>query len=173
MQTKSLVLVSALLCTLALTWHSYRQEASATLSLPTRTVTAASLHQANHVTSVPKLDLVLNQRVPVESTADLFSSAYVPPPPVKRTQKTTQKVSVAAVAPALPFKYVGRWRDNQDELVMLSVNDEVLPAKRGDVLLHQYVVQSITEQPQGLSITFLYRPLNQTQQLLVGNAHNE
>lgn len=173
MQTKSLVLGTALLCTLALTWHSYHQEAGATLSLPTRTVSEASLQHAKAVKAAPAVDLVLSQREAVAYKVDLFSSAYVPSAPVKRKQAPVQKAAAVAVAPALPFKYLGRWKDSQDALVMLSVDDEVLSVKAGDVLLNQYVVQSITDQPQGLNITFLYRPLNQTQQLFVGNAHHE
>ena len=170
--TKSILLTTALLVTLALTWHSYRQETNAAVSLPTRVVSASSVRAPDRLPKTPAVDLTLTQRDLVDSTEDLFSSAYVPPVVVRQPQKSVPKAA-APVAPPLPFKYVGRWKDSQDQLVMLSVNDEVLSAKQGDVLLNQYVVQTIAELPQGLQMTFLYRPLNQTQQLFVGKAHDE
>lgn len=170
--TKSILLTAALLITLALTWHSYRQETNAAVSLPTRVVTASSRPAPESLPKPSAAILTLSKRDLIDSTEDLFSSTYVPPVVVRQPKKIVPKAA-APVAPPLPFKYVGRWKDSQDQLVMLSVNDEVLSAKQGDVLLNQYVVQTIAELPQGLQMTFLYRPFNQTQQLFVGKAHDE
>jgi hypothetical protein len=105
------------------------------------------------------------------SHADLFDSAS----PVQENS-TPQKIAYikpTPQAPALPFKYFGRWRDGDSQVILLEMNGEVLAVKQGDQLLERYQVTQITEGPQGITLTFLYQPLQQTQHLFVGKSNDE
>lgn len=157
---RNLILLSALFVTLWLTWRSYQQDHVIEISQPTRVLNIAQ-NDAQQRTG--KADqLILKQRDSSASIDNLFS---IPPRKVLPQIKISTIKAPPAVAPALPFKYLGRMLVGADNGVMLDVQGEVTPIQQGDVLLGQYKVQAINENSGGLQIKFLYLPLNQMQTL--------
>lgn len=156
---RQLILTIALLVTLWLTWHSREHEQSIEISQPTRVLNTLQLN-------APKLasndtQLILKNRDLPDSSENLFSIPVKVLPQASSTVFKTPK----PVAPALPFKYLGRMLVGDGSGVMLNVQGEVTPIQQGDVLLGQYRVQAIHENAGALEIQFLYLPLNQTQTL--------
>jgi hypothetical protein len=64
------------------------------------------------------------------------------------------------MAPPLPFKYVGRWTDEQGETVFLSLGERVLTARTGQKL-DQWRLDKVEADLLG----FTYLPLDQQRQL--------
>ncbi len=154
---RHLIFTSALLVTLWLTWQSRKHEQSIEISQPTRVLNTTQTDTQKIVSN--DTQLVLKTRNLPDSTENLFST------PVKILPQTSNTVFKAPkpVAPALPFKYLGRMFVGTDSGVMLNVQGEVTPIQQGDVLLGQYRVQAIQENAGALEIQFLYLPLNQIQ----------
>ncbi len=174
MSRKNLILLSALLVTIWLTWQSYHQENQQTalalinpekIALPTRTLNAA---QALPLLDSNAIALVLSARDFSASTVNLFAT---PPVAASIPIKKTVYKAPPPVAPPLPFKYIGRIQAGEGNGVMLNVDGKVMPIQTGDILLGQYKVQAINESAAGLQIQFLYVPLNQVQTLYAAANH--
>ncbi len=157
---RNLILMAALLVTLWLTWQSRKHEESIEISQPTRVLNTLQLNGQKLVSN--DTPLILKTRDLPESSENLFSTPPVKAPPQARN---TEFTATKPVAPALPFKYLGRMLVGAGSGVMLNVQGEVTPIQQGDVLLGQYKVQAIHENAGALEIQFLYLPLNQTQTL--------
>jgi len=156
---RQLMLMTALLVTLWLTWQSSKHEQSIEISQPTRvlnTVQTVAQKLVSHNTK-----LILKNRDLPDSSENLFSTPIKALPQASNTVFTAPK----PVAPPLPFKYLGRMLVGTGSGVMLNVQGEVMPIQQGDVLLGQYKVQAIHENAGSLEIQFLYLPLNQMQTL--------
>ncbi len=67
-------------------------------------------------------------------------------------------------APALPFRFLGRYVEDGQTVVFLQHNDQNFAARVGDVLQQDYKVQAVTAS----AMTFVYLPLNQSQNLEIG-----
>ena len=67
-------------------------------------------------------------------------------------------------APALPFRFLGRYVEDGKTVVFLQHNDQNFAARVGDVLQQDYKVQAVTAS----AMTFIYLPLNQSQNLEIG-----
>lgn len=115
--------------------------------------------------------LQLQARKSFKSGTDIFNDEK----PVRiinnYNPKPAQKI-IPILAP-LPFKYIGRWKDDAGLQVLLEAHGEVLTVKSGDVLLSRYQVQSIQETAFNIVIEFLTMPENQKQILQVGKAKDE
>jgi hypothetical protein len=158
MTKRNILLLSALLVTLWLTWRSHEQEQSIALAEPTRELAANVLPSASQPTS----QLVLSARKIALSQTNLFDT---PPVLIQAPAKQVVFKAPPPSAPPLPFKYLGRMQAGEGIGVMLDVRGEVTPIQQGDILQSQYKVQSITKTATGLQIQFLYLPLNQIQTL--------
>jgi hypothetical protein len=159
-----LLLGLALLVTLGLTWKTAQEDAAPEIALPTR-VASGTLSTA---TQVPPVTLALKQRLLVEMRANLFAG---PARSVVVPRQAPRKIAaLPAAAPALPFKYLGRWQAGGAQTVSLDYRGEVLTVQAGDVIAGQYKLVTINEGPAGLQIQFLYTPLNQTQVMHIGTA---
>jgi hypothetical protein len=73
-----------------------------------------------------------------------------------------------AQAPPLPFKVLGRYWEDGQELVFLQHNEQNLVVRVGDTIGSVYKVERL----EGNTLTLRYTPLNQTQTLTVGAAAN-
>ena len=157
---RNLILMTALLITLWLTWQSREHKQSIEISQPTRVLNTAQA--GTQKLASKNTQLILKTRTLPDSSENLFST-----PPVKAPPQASNTVFIAPkpVAPALPFKYLGRMLVGAGSGVMLNVQGEVTPIQQGDVLLGQYKVQAIHENAGALEIQFLYLPLNQIQTL--------
>lgn len=67
-------------------------------------------------------------------------------------------------APALPFRFLGRYVEDGKTVVFLQHNDQNFAARVGDVLQQDYKVQAVTAS----AMTFIYLPLNQSLNLEIG-----
>lgn len=171
MTRKTLLLYSALLITLWLTWRSHQQGQPIELAAPTRELPANTMLgrlNTHGTTTLSNDQLTLKPRKIVPSQVNLFASVQVVmPAPAKKTLF----IAPPPVAPAQPFKYLGLMQVGTGTGVMLEVQGEVIPIQQGDILQGQYKVQSITETAAGLQIQFLYLPLNQVQTLNAQTIH--
>lgn len=70
------------------------------------------------------------------------------------------------VAPALPFRVMGRYQEDNQGAVFLQHNDQNLVVRVGDTIAGQYKAERL----EGSTLTLRYLPLDQTQQLDVGAA---
>ena len=88
--------------------------------------------------------------------------------PVKLAAAKAQPVVVVPEpppqAPVLPFRFLGRYIEDGQTVVFLQNNEQNFAAKVGEVLQQTYQVQAIT----ATAMTFVYLPLNQTQNLDIG-----
>jgi hypothetical protein len=150
---RNLTLSFVLFATLWLTWLSYNEDRSVQIVQPARAMNSEKQPTGKDV------QLALKLRESSKSTVDLF---YTPP---RKSLSQAKVVETKAVAPALPFKYLGRMRVGGDNSVMLVVQGDVTPIQQGEVLLGQYKVMEINESSSSLQIKFLYLPLNQIQTL--------
>ena len=161
------LLVLASLVTLLLTWQTSRQERATATSLPTRVLAAGSTNMAN-IEQLPA-QLILPKRDLIALQSDLFA------PPViivakPQLEQALVQVAPKPVAPPLPFKYVGRWQDQEKSAVMIDYRGDIIPIKQGDVVAGQYKVVSINDSPGGLKIQFLMISFNQIQTMQAGVA---
>jgi hypothetical protein len=72
-------------------------------------------------------------------------------------------------APPLPFRYLGRAQEGGRDRVFLQLGDRNLIVSAGDTVGQQYRVERIDEQ----DVTFVYLPMNVTQQLVIGSTQHE
>lgn len=89
---------------------------------------------------------------------DMFpAQSWRPPPPPPVAVVTPPP---PPMAPPLPFKYVGRWVDDQGENVFLALGEKVLIARAGQKL-EQWRLDKVDADQLG----FTYLPLDQQRQL--------
>ena len=147
---RNLILSFALFATLWLIWLSYDKDQSEQTTQPARALNSAQNYVKKPIGK--DVQLTLKPRDSFTSNEDLF---YIPP---RKSLTQAKIVETKAVAPALPFKYLGRMRVGGDSSVMLLVQGDVMPIQQGEVLLGQYKVMSINESTSSLQIKFLYLP---------------
>ncbi|MHC2144128.1 hypothetical protein [Pseudomonas sp. 210_17 TE3656] len=101
---------------------------------------------------------------------DLFPSKNWKPAAQMATV-TEQPVAVAPVAlppaaPALPFQFVGRLDDRDDQRVFLQSGEKLYVVRRGDVIDDIYRIEHIST----TELSLVYLPLHLSQTLSVGSA---
>ncbi|MEG0858715.1 MAG: hypothetical protein RSD81_18160 [Pseudomonas sp.] len=101
---------------------------------------------------------------------DLFPSKNWKPAAQMATV-TEQPVAVAPVAlppaaPALPFQFVGRLDDRDDQQVFLQSGEKLYVVRRGDVIDDIYRIEHIS----ATELSVVYLPLHLSQTLSVGSA---
>ncbi|AIY41399.1 putative secretion system X translation initiation factor [Collimonas arenae] len=99
--------------------------------------------------------------------AKVFASTQWTPAIPKTTvgpANAAPPVSAEAQLPPLPFKLLGRYQEDGQDLVFLQFNDQNLVVRVGDTIADHYKVQSL----KGPLLTLLYTPLNQPQTMDVG-----
>lgn len=114
--------------------------------------------------AAPTALLPLRERRSTGATAPqpgrLFAeNSWAPPPPKPKPEQAAP----APVAPALPFSYVGRQVQGGKEEVFLAEGEKLHVVRAGSVIAGRYRVESVAAR----SVTLIYLPLNQTQQLLI------
>lgn len=169
-----IMLALASLATLWLTWKTYENAEPIATVLPTREV-SASREKMPAMTESSQIDFTLQKRPLIALTGDLFS-----PQKIKLTKSIHAHALPLsqAIAPPLPFKYMGRWQDSDKRAVLIDYQGEVIAIKEGDIIANQYKVVAINElsgsdSPSIMQIQFLMIPLNQIQTMQVGGANHE
>lgn len=89
-----------------------------------------------------------------------------PQSPRAKTPVAEPAPATLPVAPALPFRVLGRYQEDNQWAVFLQHIDQNLVVRVGDTVGGQYKVERL----EGSTLTLRYLPLNQTQQLDVGAA---
>lgn len=75
-------------------------------------------------------------------------------------------VEIVPVAPALPFQFVGRLDDREDQQVFLQNGEKLYVVRRGDVIDDTYRIEQIS----ATELSLVYLPLHLSQTLSVGSA---
>lgn len=166
-------LILASVVTLYFTWAALKTD-DAGITLPTRTLSGASL-PANGLPAKSaekqasfSLQTKLQARDLVPLTGDLFTAptVVVYQPVTKAKAKFVASAPVLApapIAPPLPFKYFGRFQDDDKNAVLIDYLGDVILIKVGDIVANQYKVVAINESANSVQIQFLMMPLNQIQ----------
>ena len=161
---RHVVLGAALTATLgAVAWAQQLETNKGRVAGPrTSTDRPAEFTAANEF-SVEQLTTLRKENATGEVQANAFAprSFYVPPPKRKAPPPPPPP---APKAPPLPFRYMGLLKEsNAKTLVYLSRDDQLYAVRPGDVLEGTYRVEAIS----GQSVTFVYLPLNETQELRI------
>jgi hypothetical protein len=107
--------------------------------------------------------LALPLRVFTEPTSDLFELTDAPFADVPFVRADAIPLAASAIAPALPYAYVGRWIEGGSTVAFLTTPQGINVAARvGATLDRTYRVEAID--PQGM--TFSYLPLGQRQRMI-------
>jgi hypothetical protein len=108
-----------------------------------------------------------------EPARDLFAGKtwYVPPPPPPPPPVPVVKVVVQEaprpVAPPVPYNFIGLMREEDGtEIAYLAEGDQVISAKKGDILNDSYKVTSISSK----QVELVYLPLDIHETLAAGSA---
>ena len=107
--------------------------------------------------------LALAPRVPIAEGGTLFASTSWVAPPGKAAPPPPPP---PPVAPALPFKYVGKQRSGDGWQVFVARGDQVIVIGAGDAVEGMYRVDAI--KPPTMTLTYI--PLNEEQTLSIGDA---
>lgn len=101
---------------------------------------------------------------------DLFPSKQWKPAAVLTTVTeqplVVAPVDVLPVAPALPFQFVGRLDDRDDQRVFLQSGEKLYVVRRGDVIDDTYRIEQIS----ATELSLVYLPMHLSQTLSVGSA---
>ena len=101
---------------------------------------------------------------------DLFASkSWKPAAVLASVTEQPQAVvapEVVPVAPALPFQFVGRLDDRDDQQVFLQSGEKLYVVRRGDVIDDTYRIEQIS----ATELSLVYLPLHLSQTLSVGSA---
>lgn len=168
--TKSqITLILASIVTAWLTWHTYEASEPTAIVLPTRVASSDRIAQSDKA-ELKQISSTLAERPKIALSGDLF------PPRKTEPEKTTHMHTPQLprqVAPPLPFKYLGRWQDNDKRILMIDYQGEVIAIKEGDVVANQYQVMAINESANKIQIQFLMIPFKQIQIMQVGEDSHE
>lgn len=163
--TKSQIgLILASVVTLYFTWAALQNDPSEEIALPTRTLSSTSTPvNAMDKTTSFNLQTSLQERQLVPLRGDLFTAPKVVVRYTAKPQVNVKPKPVFVAAPPLPFKYFGRYQDDDKNAVLIDYRGEVTPIKVGDIVANQYKVLAINESANSVQIQFLMMPLNQIQ----------
>ncbi len=184
MQSSRLLLL-ALAATIGLTlWTQMRPgtDDDTDLAAPARPRPSAGIAGQVHSTLPQTTDIAADWQLQAASSlpaaVDLFAAAAMPTPagpPAAHTSTVmphriapaTQPVAAPAppAAPPLPVQYLGRMIDGPTALLFVVQNGDSLALKPGDVVAGSYRLERINDR----HAVFTYLPLNQTQNLALGD----
>lgn len=107
------------------------------------------------------VDLNLRDLFPSKSWKPVAQLATVTEQPV-----AVQPVALPPAAPVLPFQFVGRLDDRDDQQVFLQNGEKLYVVRRGDVIDDTYRIEQIS----ATELSLVYLPLHLSQTLSVGSA---
>jgi hypothetical protein len=98
-----------------------------------------------------------------EAQRDAFVARdWTPPPPP--APKPLPLPPPPPTAPPLPYRYLGKWKEDGQLVVYLLIGNQAYLVKGGELLNGQWRVDEVNER----SIRFTYVPLDQTASLNIG-----
>lgn len=118
---------------------------------------------------VPASTAIRSPSAPL-AAVDLFASKSWKPAVVLATVIETPvavtPVETLRVAPALPFHFVGRLQNHDDQQVFLQSGEKLYVVRRGDVIDETYRIEQISD----TELSLVYLPMQLSQTLSVGSA---
>ena len=161
-----MILALALVITLFLTWQTHQQNVDVAQPVNRLSNPVAS---ANHERNIKPVEFELQPR---KSEAAVLANIFSIP---HKSQETVAhhsfKQQVQAVAPPLPFKYLGSVEEEGQQKVIIDDRGEVVVLKVSDTIDGIYKVTSIERAGSGTRVNFSYLPMNITQTMVVGNGN--
>ncbi|MGB8337662.1 MAG: hypothetical protein WCD07_12480 [Burkholderiales bacterium] len=125
--------------------------------------------------SEPQVMIIRPRLSDMADDSRLFNSTYWTPP-IKPTPIPVQVGPVPStlpvplptpeVAPAIPFKVLGRYEDAGQITVFVQFNEQNLAIRAGDTVVGKYKVENIS----ATAVELLYIPLNQPQTLPISGS---
>lgn len=98
-----------------------------------------------------------------EAQHDAFAARDWTPPPPQRP-KLPPPPTLPPTAPPVPYRFLGKWKEDGQLVVYLLSGNQTYPVKGGELLNGQWRVDEVNER----SIRFTYVPLDQTASLNIG-----
>lgn len=95
---------------------------------------------------------------------DAFAARDWIPPPPPPPKPPPLPPPPPPTAPPLPYRYLGKWKEDGQLIVYLQIDNQAYPVKGGELLNGQWRVDEVNER----SIRFTYVPLDQTASLNIG-----
>ncbi len=95
---------------------------------------------------------------------DAFAARDWTPPPPPPPKPPPLAPPPPPTAPPLPYRYLGKWKEDGQLIVYLQIGNQAYPVKGGELLNGQWRVDEVNER----SIRFTYVPLDQTASLNIG-----
>ncbi|MGE7989559.1 hypothetical protein ACQKPE_00605 [Pseudomonas sp. NPDC089554] len=149
-------------------WFGLDTEVAAFAGKPASTGAVSSTDSAN---DAPSVGAGSPAKRPPQSPKDLFPSQRWAKPQTLATV-TEQPAPAAPAAPAtpsapvLPFQFIGRLGDRDDQQVFLQSGEKLYVVRQGDVIDDTYRLDRVSAS----ELSLVYLPLHQSQTLSVGSA---
>lgn len=163
MNRRALVLTLALVATLAATaWTAYQEQKE-----PSDLVEPVVRGQATDRPVVEVRNPQAMQHTALnEASRDAFAPRDWTPPPPPPPKALPPPPPPPPMAPPLPYRYLGKWREDGRLVVFLKSGNNSILVKGGEVLDGQWKVDEIAPR----MMRFTYLPLAQTTTLNIGDA---
>ena len=133
--------------------------------------TGAAMPAAAQAPAIPP-ELQIQRRIDGEEAGNLFGGAEPPPAPLKPAAARADVAPVApaqaaAGAPALPFQFLGSYRDGGQTAYLLQADGQDIVARIGDTLAGGYRLDAARD---GV-LSFTYLPDHRSMTLATGEAN--
>ena len=99
-----------------------------------------------------------------EAKVDAFAVRDWIPPPPPPPKPAPPPPPPPPTAPPLPYRYLGKWKQDDQLIVFLQIGNQAYAVRGGEILDGQWRVDDVNER----SIRFNYVPLGQTASLNIG-----
>jgi hypothetical protein len=99
-----------------------------------------------------------------EANHDAFAVRDWTPPPPPPPKPPPLPPPPPPMAPPLPYRYLGKWKEDGHLVVYLQIGNQTYPVKGGELLDGQWRVDEVNER----SVRFTYVPLGQSAALNIG-----
>lgn len=162
MNRRTLALSLALTATLAaVAWTAYQEKSASDLVEPVVRNQGLNQQAVVVINPPPGSRTALN-----EASQDAFAPRDWTPPPPPPPKALPPPPPPPPMAPPLPYRYLGKWREDGRLVVFLKSGNNSILVKGGEVLDGQWKVDEIAPR----MMRFTYLPLAQTTTLNIGDA---
>jgi hypothetical protein len=170
-------IIAAGAATVALAWFAPEDEVVPPAAATTRPAAAMpSIPPSAMPPAAIPVELQIQRRIEGEDAGNLFAgSAETTPAPLKPAVARTEPQQAAAAAkaqadaPALPFVFLGSYRDGGHTTYLLQADGQDIVARIGDTIAGGYRLDAAHDD----TLSFTYLPRNQSMTLALTLANGE